>query len=533
MMVMQPGALLRRLPLWLGLLVCLLPGALVSGQAAVPVTTRGYDNARTGTTADERLLNPTTVAATTFGKLFSYPVTGHIYAQPLYLPAVDLPDQGQRNLVFIATMHNLIYAFDADQAEDALWIANLGEPFTRQIYPDLTGGEDGILSTPVIDPAAGVLYAVARHAAGERAVHRLHALDIRTGMFLPGSPVDITLSAPGRGRESVGGTVSLNSVDQLQRPALLLQDGYLYVAFGSANDYNIWHGWVAAFEAATLTLDAVFNTSPDSYQAGIWMGGGGISSDGEYLYVTAANGRNNLAAGGRDYGLSLLKLRHTPGQFVVADSFTPFDQETLSLIDSGLGSTAVMVAPGGQALITGGKDGNLYVFDRADLGGLEAEGQSLAQRVNCGVGIMYAQPVLWAQSPEVSSVFCWNDFDVQRAYRLDAASGLLEPQAASVGLLRNVNRPIGGMSLSWDGSDPLTGILWSLVAPSADVGNRAGVLVAVAASDLTRLLYTSEDVPERDSLGELAKFNVPMVANGRVYVPTFSGQVGVYGLLSQ
>lgn len=502
----------------------------------VNVLTNHYNIGRTGANLNESILNPSTVNVSQFGKLFTREVEGHIYAQPLYVQGITMPDNRKHNVLYIATMHNWVYAFDADDPNqpDPLWKVNLGTPFTKSVFFDIPGGEVGILSTPVIDLQSQTIYLVSRTQENDNAVYKLNALDIRTGEAKFGSPVVVDLSVPGTGLNHVNGIVHLNTNNQLQRTGLLLLNGYVYLGFGSNNDQGDWFGWLAAYHATTLEQAGIFNTTPNGYQGGIWMGGTGIASDSDYLYFAAANGKNTVVFGGRDYAQSLLKIKHNNGRFEVIDYYTPSNFDDLSNADSGLGSTGVVFIPNTNLMVAGGKDGNLYLVDQNSLGGFDPKQDQSLQIIYLGAGGMFVTPAAWETGPNGKpTVYAWNIEDTIKAYDVTNQNQRLIPQPATESTLKAVGRPVGGLTISSNGVAAETGILWLTVAPEANQNAEGrGALVALDPTDLKHLLWHSDQNRERDELGILSKFASPTVANGKVYVPTFSNTVVVYGLLN-
>jgi hypothetical protein len=243
--------------------------------SAADVLTYHNDNARTGQDLDETILNPSNVNSTDFGKVFTDAVDGAIYAQPLYMAHVTIPGQGVHNIVFVATENNSVYAFDADNPGPALWhdsLINPAEGITSvpstqawqvDLYPQV-----GITGTPVIDPTTGTLYVAAKTEtsapSGTTYAYTLHALDVSTGAEKFGGPVVVQPTVPGRGVGSIRGRVTFQAEYQLQRPALLLENGVVYVAFGSLGDHGPYHGWVVGYAANSLAQVAVFNDTPNS-----------------------------------------------------------------------------------------------------------------------------------------------------------------------------------------------------------------------------------------------------------------------------
>jgi len=280
---------------------CLCTAGLLTAQAQVNVLTYHNNNSRTGDNVNETVLSPTNVNSTLFGKLFSFPVDGHIYAQPLYVSGLNISGRGIHNVVFVATQHNSVYAFDADTNAapgGLLWHANLGPSAAT---PDPNFGarygsfgvilpEVGITGTPVIDPGSGTLYVDAFTHEGSSYFHKIHALSIADGSERSFSPRTVTASVPGTGVGGNGTTVFFEAKQQLQRAALTLANGIVYVAYGGYDDTDPFHGWIIGFNASTLQPlpNYVFNTTPNSPtnqfgpnagEGGIWMGGGGLSVD--------------------------------------------------------------------------------------------------------------------------------------------------------------------------------------------------------------------------------------------------------------
>ncbi|MCX6623985.1 MAG: choice-of-anchor D domain-containing protein, partial [Acidobacteria bacterium] len=351
---------------------------LRSGSATVAVSshpgvfTWQYEAGRTGQNRNELALTPDNVNPAQFGRRLRYAVDGQIYTQPLFVPGVLIPGRGRRNVVYVATSHNAVYAFDADGASSApLWSVSFGNPAVGLLpYDDSI--ELGITGTPVIDPVAGTLYAVTFSQENGAYVQRLHALDIATGGERGNSPKLIEAAVPGNGTGAGGGgNLAWSARHHLQRPGLLLLNGIVYVAFGGIQQ-TPYHGWLLAYDAATLEQVSAWNTTPDGYNGGIWMSGAAPAADGMgRLYLTTANGSFTANAGGVDYGDSIVML-NAPG-LTVADSFTPYNQAELDDQDVDLGAGGLLMPPEQPSgpprlLLGGGKGGTLYVLNRDSLG---------------------------------------------------------------------------------------------------------------------------------------------------------------------
>ena len=256
-------------------LLCLLlvsAGNVLLAQSGNPaIVTAQYGSGRTGANTTETILKTSNVTGSQFGKLFSWTVDGTIFAQPLYVPGVNIGGV-TRNVVYVATMHNSLYAFDANNPSGPLWKVSLGAPVPAGsglggACPATwaTGSELGIVSTPVIDQSTNTLYAVsASPAQGGGYQHYFHAINIVNGQEKAGSPITIQASVPGTGYNAVNGTVSMTPAStEIQRSALLLANGAVYAAFGNCGpDPDPWHGWVVAYNTSNLSQKFVFNSTP-------------------------------------------------------------------------------------------------------------------------------------------------------------------------------------------------------------------------------------------------------------------------------
>jgi hypothetical protein len=512
----------------------------VRALGSVNVLTRNYDNARTGANLSETVLRQSNVNASQFGKLFQLPVDDGVYAQILYASSVPIAG-GTRNVIYVATVNNSVYAFDADTAGAPLWQRNFngsGRP-TRNTevgsacgtYRDFTGNI-GIIGTPVIDGGTSTMYFVTRTVEGTSTVQRLRAVDITTGADRAGSPVVIAGSVAGTGEGSVNGTIAFNPATQNQRPALALASGHVYIGWASFCDTHPYHGWVISYDAATLARVGVFNATPNGNAAGIWMAGGGptIDASGD-LYVPTGNG---TFTAGVNFGESVLKL--SPGQVSRLDSFTPSDWSGLNSGDLDLGSAGTVLLPGTNLLVAGGKGGKGYLLNAASLGGNVAGDTQIPQvwsavdttvRPN-NTHHIHNSMVAW-NAPQGLNVYVWGENDFARIYRFNPSTQKLNIPAAVVGsVLPPIGMPGGIMSLSANGSGAGTGVLW-VSTPRAGDANQAvvpGILYALNAETLAQL-WSSTGVG--DDTYNMAKGTAPVVANGKVYVASLSNVVSVYG----
>ncbi len=535
------ATLLRKCGLVLppAVLILLVLVPLISEESEVNVLTQHNDNARTGANLKETILNTSNVSANQFGKVFSRSVDGQIYAQPLYVSQVSIPGQGVRNVVYVATMHNSVYAFDADDpnASVPLWHINLGSSVPWQDAdtpsPDINL-EIGITSTPVIDASSQTVYVVAKTKENGRYFQRLHALDITSGLEKAGGPVVIEASITGMGDGNENGIVRFDPLKHLNRPALLLLNGVIYIAFGSHADSDPYHGWVLGYSATTLQQVAVYNTTPNAKRAGIWQGGQGLAADDAgYIYLMTGNGTFDYDRGGSNLGNSFVKLDPSTGLDVV-DWFTPHNQAYLDEHDLDLGATGPLLLPSTHLVVGGGKEGMLYLLDTGNLGHFQSGNDNqIVQSFKAGPGLIYSSPVYWNSPQEGPLVYLWTENDFLKTFRLVNGRFETNPQAISAVAIPN-GRPGAMLSLSADGNTPGTGIIWASHPLNANANHvtQPGVLRAFDASDVSTELWNSQQDPICDAAGNFAKFSPPTVANGKVYLATFSNQLAVYGLRS-
>lgn len=518
----------------------LLLGGAVSQPARGQVLTSQYDNSRTGSNLHETALTPENVNVNQFGKIFSRQVAGAIYAQPLYLPALEIPGKGVHNVVFVVTEHDSVYAFDADgRSPEPLWKVNFlkedkgvtSVPFQDVGCPFIQP-EIGITSTPVIDPQSGTLYVLARTKEkaglfGKRHVQRLHALAVTTGAEKFGGPVEIRASIKGQGTGSTNGQLDFDPLRENQRSSLLLDHGNVYVAWASSCDAGPYHGWMMAYDAHTLAQVAVFNTSPDSGASGIWAADTGPAADGEgNVFFATGNGKFDVSSGGRDYGDSVIKLALVGRQLLVQDFFTPFNEKVLDEKDQDLGSGGPLLLPDQPGphphlLVLSGKGGTVYVLDRDRLGKHQPDSDSqIVQSFQGGPDENFGASAYW--NGHVYSIFSAN---VPQDFALVEGRLSSEPVLGS----RRFSDPGSTPTVSANGSK--NGIVWALSSKHwSDADRQPAVLYAFEASNLAHELYNSELNATRDRAGVALRFNIPTVANGRVYVGA-KGELDVYGLI--
>ncbi len=510
----------------------------VPAAAQVNVLTSRYNPARTGANLAETRLVPANVNVGQFGKRWSYAVDGLVFAQPLYASGVSLPGLGIHNVVYVATMNDTVYAFDAD-ANLLLWSVSVA-PATAGVTPvpiaDITGsntgnivGNVGIEGTPVIDPASQTLYLVARtKEPGPVYVQRLHALDMTTGAEKFGGPVALGGAVPGFATDGAAGKVAFTPKMPHQRAGLALANGWVVVAWASHNDIEPFHGWLMAYNAATLQPAAIYNTTPNGLGGGIWQAGTAPAVDAAgNVYVGTGNGDWD---GSANFGDSYLKLS-TGGSLALLDWFTPDNQAALNTDDFDLGSAGPMLIPGTSLMLGASKAGYFYLIDTRSLGHQQPGNTQISQVLQASVSEIRPGPVFWSDPALGPLIYVWGQNDVLRVYHFNGAT--IDPIPVALGGLTEPN-PGAVLALSANGSLTGTGILWASmpVSQSAGTGVVPGVLRAYDASNPATELWDSLQNRARDDLLTFAKFNPPTVANGKVYAASFSNAVMVYGPLA-
>ncbi len=534
--------------------------------AQVGVWTYHNNNLRTGLNSGETILNLMNVNPASFGKLFSYAVDGCVYGQPLYVPNVNIQGQGTHNVIFIATENATVYALDADSAGAAgglLWKTNLGlaavtttATFTNQNFGTRYNGnaytdiipQVGSTGTPVIDTNSGTLYVdVFTGIIGGGVTnyfHYLHALNITNGAETAFSPVVVSASVAGTGLDSTNGRVAFNARQELQRPALTLSGGIVYVAYAGYADTDPYHGWIIGFSATNLAqlTNYVFNTTPNATvgtfgahaaEGGIWMGGGGLCVDNNSnLFFMVGNGSfsatNNST--GTDFGDSFIKLTTTNG-LAVADYFTPWNQATFQSQDTDVGSGGLLLLPDQTGtypheMLGAGKQGQIYLLNRDQF----TAGNNHYDSTNVYDFIVQTNIGRIKASFDTPAYFNGRIYYASSGDNLKAIT-LTNGALAGNTILTNQNRtfsfPGATPSISANGTN--NGIVWLIQMP-ATLGN-PGTLVACNATNVATELYTSTNNASRDQLGAAVKFAAPTVADGKVFVGT-SNSVAVFGLLA-
>ena len=492
--------------------------------AQVNVLNVNYDNHQTGANLQETSLTPQ-INWNNFGKAGVFPVDGQVYAQPLYVTGVAIGG-ATYNVVYVATMNNSIFAFNADapQSPTPLWEVNLGTAVPAGIFnfTDILP-EIGILGTPAIDAVHQVLYVVADTlpSAASNPVFQLHALSLVDGHEMYGGPVQIAASVPGTGAGSSNGTIAFNAYWQLQRPGLMLANGVLYIAFGSHADAGNYQGWMLAYNPSTLQEKAVYNSAPNGRQAAFWHSGRAPAIDGPGD-VFAATGNGDWD-GVSNFGESVLHLSGV--NLALLDWYTPEDWSNLNDQDWDVGSAGLILIPGTNYLLSGGKSGLLYLVNYDSMGHLGANTTSTVQGVQVNTWGIFDM-VLWNNPSSGPVVYEYDPAGALKAFQIvsnQINSTILSqytPENASI---------YAGLALSANAGE--NGIIW-LVTGNQDADGDPATLYALDATNLARVLWNSGLNASRDQPGSFTKFAPPTVANGRVYVPTLSNEVAVYGPLT-
>ncbi len=559
------------------------------GHALIPsvsVLTQHNDNARTGGNTHELELNIDTVSSSRFGKLFTIPVDGNVWSQPLYRATVDLTEQGQgiRNALYVTTGNDSVYLFDADTGEP-LAHRSLGHPVPVPFADFTTGGgstavgsqcvynslpQIGITSTPVLDPATNTLYVVALTADEElqaeviaqcavqqdpKHVYReqLHALDSRTLQERQGSPVTVDPKY-----EYKGQAIPFAANRQLQRSSLLLSQGNIYLAFGSYQDRRPYYGWVISYDAATLSQRDVWIDTPEGSEikggglGGIWQSGQGLTADATgNVYLLTGNG-----PAGRHFQYANAAIELSPTLSVLS-SFRPASADALDHDDLDFSSSGAMLVPDTHFVVGGGKDGRVYVMKQGNLGGHAATNDVAFEDLtaipsedcaaeNGSIANLHSSVIYWKSATGAANLYLMGEADYLKKLELDEHSGTFSviaqsDERAACGM------PGGFLSVSSNGNRPKTAIVWANV-PTADSA-QAVVPANFYAYNAETLetLYRDDSRASLTSVEKFAKYVAPTVANGRVYQAAFgpadenlgslndhySGSVVVYGLKSK
>ena len=534
------------------------PGTSSPTPASVSITTWHVDNNRSGLNSQETALTPATVGAQSFGKLFSYLTDGYAYAEPLLISGVSIGGT-THNVLYVATENDSVYAFDADNYGSGapLWHVSLlqsGEtPLSGAIQP-----VQGVTSTPVIDPKTNTLYVVsAQTSTANPHTFRLHALDITSGAEKFGGPVVIQASLPGTGD---GGTTDTLTTSCVQRAALLLANGNIYIGFGGCV-----RGWLLAYSASTLAQVGVFTSSPNlngentnASAGGIWMGGGGpVADSAGNVYVVTGNGPWD---GQTAYGDSILKFSPT---LQLEDYFTPDDYQYMDCNDDDLGSGGLLLIPGTTELLAGGKTCTMYLINSANMGHEQANDAGATQTLVWGQGLSngaaYSATCNDSAGTETANVTSYEIFGTSAFYNNYIYLGVTPEEPASPGGVRqfqysgtltpgayttpNILQGTRGTTPFISSNGSSDGILWMIDTGSPLQGSggtapTSAILRAYDADMFPNEIYNSA-TNSADAAGYGIKFTSPIVANGKVYISTGhdlttatnpQGEIDVYGL---
>lgn len=509
---------------------------VLCATCAADVVTYHNDNSRTGQYLNETILTPANVNSSSFGKLFTLPVDSVIDAQPLYLSSVTISGS-THNVIYTVTENDSVYAFDADTGTQLWHVSVLGSGETpsdtrgcSQITPTI-----GVTSTPVIDRSSGpngTIYVVAMSKAGSTYFQRIHALDITTGQEEFGGPVVVQARYPGTGDNSHNGFVIFNPAQYAERAGLLLLNGVIYTAWTSHCDDRPYTGWVIGYSESTLAQTSVLNVTPNGSEGAIWQTGGGLASDGTSIYFLDANGTfdTTLNSGGfpskGDYGNGVLRLAIKNNQLRVADYFNMYNTVSESDADEDLGSGGILLLPpmkdssGTTHLLAigAGKDTNIYIVDRTNLGKFNPNSNNIYQELAGALdGGMWAMPAYYK-----GSLYFGPQGNNLMQFQFSNAKLSTSPTSASSAVFEY---PGSTPAVSANGSS--NGIVWAIEHSSPSV------LHAYSASSLQQELYNSNQAAGgRDQFGDASHFGTPIIANGKVYVGTTNG-VAVFGLLGQ
>ena len=524
----------------------------------ISVLTQHNDNTRAGLNNHETSLNTSNVNAAKFGQLFILPVDDQVYAQPLVVGNLTI-GSGNHNVVYVATVNNSVYAFDGDNGK-LYWqknytAAGMRTPKASDMnsgwcapYTDIAN-KIGIVGTPVIDSVAQTIYFVSRSTDGTKFLQHLHAVNIANGSEQPGSPITISASVPGTGDGNMSNVVSFDPLRNNQRQGLALVKGVVYISYSSHCDWNPYHGWILGYNAKTLAQTAVYNDTPDGEGGGIWQSGQGIAADGDgNLYITTGNG---TAGKGNDYTFtsngtddngpnpdptnlrnrseSAVKLTPSGSTLQVTSYFTPSNYYNLNINDLDYGVMGTFLIPNTDLYFTGCKDGNIYVLNKDNMGDYSSGVNAIQQTIPLSTSF-HCQPAYYRGSKN-EFAYVWSENDQLRALSFNRGSNTF----ATNQIVSTENGPVGGcgadLSVSSNGTVDGTGIVWAAYAVSGDAANAVspGILRAFDANDITKELWNSKQSTS-DYVGNYAKFSSPTIANGKVYLATFSNQVVVYGL---
>ncbi len=492
------------------------------------VLTAEYDNNRTTANNSETVLSPATVTPATFGKIGSWALDGQVVGQPLYVPGVGNGSKST-NILYVATMNNTVYALNADAPGSApLWQVNLGPAVPLNyagVCPAYFSARTplGILSTPVIDGDKKMIYVVAANPVPNQQAytHTLYALDLATGAQKHGGSVVISGSVPGTGTTSANGTLTLGptTTNLIQRPALLLANGIVSVAFsGCGPDPSPYHGWVVGYNGANLKQEFVYNTTPNGDEGGIWQAGRGLVGDASgSIYFEAGNGTADL---GPDFGESFVKLSTN---VQIQSWFTPNNAQTLSDLDLDLSTTSPLLTPDTNLLVGSGKQGLIYVLNAAALGEGGNAVQTFLDGPGCNAlsnnGGCRVHSLAYWKNAGPSQLYVWGVNQTLQDFSFANGQFSNAPVAQNA---QTAGYPGGILTVTSAAGVPATGIVWALTPDG---------LHAFAAANVGSELWNSNGNAARDGLAGSYHFEQYTVVAGKVFVPDTQNRVVVYGLL--
>jgi hypothetical protein len=523
----------------------------------VNILSQHYDNNRSGANLSETTLTPSVVSGSTFGHLYDYSVNADVYAQPLYYANLSIGG-GTHNVLFVATMNDTVYAFDAD-TNSTYWsntyVPSGEAPPTIDQIDGLTTsnivGNVGIEGTPVIDGSSNVMYFVTRtrNTSSGTFYQRLHGVSITTGTDIAGSPVTISASVSGTGNGSSGGTLSFNPQHENQRPGLALANGNVIISWAGHEDQEPWHGWVISYSETTLAQTGHFCSTPNAYGGGIWDASQApaVDSNGN-VYVMTGNGTYDGTTD-QDYGDSIVKLSTSSGlSSEPTDWFTPDGSTNIGTQgadnptnednkDLDLGSAGPMLIPGASQVFGGGKLGILYLVSTTSMGHEVLNNTQIVQdweampEDSCGYHHIHGAPVYFNNSTNGAHIYVWGENNPGEAFAYSGGKFSTSPSSkTTVYAPTSGNCGMPGDILAVSANGETNGILWAncIYTGNADHNpdGQAGILYAYDATNLGTQLWSTQ-------YGHIAKYVVPVIDNGKVYQPTFAdGVVRVYGVSS-
>ena len=495
------------------------------------VSTYHNDNSRSGIYSSETTLTPANVNVVSFGKVASVPVQGLVFAQPLYIDNITTSDGKTHKLAIVATEHDQVYGIDTDTYQ-VLWQRNLLDTQgsattipTDDVNCNVLGNEVGVTGTPVIDPDSETVYVVAamkETAQGQpEYFQKIYALDLTTGLDRV-SPV--TIASPSG---SQYGSARFDPLLNLQRSALLLDDGNVYVSWASHCDNGSYTGWVIGFSSTTLALTSAWTPDPSGLSGGMWMSGGGPAADSSgNIFQAVGNGWSDPSTGGSNFGDSVVRLSASGSNLSVADYFMPYNYDKMYSDDLDLGAGGPILLPSQTGarfpslMVTGGKDGTIYLLNRANLGQWHANDDSqVVQSFQITNSSVFSTPLFWNNT----LYYGLGQFPLQ-AFAFDPSTETFNTTPVSS----------SSMDMSWPGVTPSMSsnngsdaVLWVLQAS----GNN-GILQAFDPTNLSTELYDTEQSPDRDRTDGSVRFAIPTVAGGKVFIGS-QNALDIYGLLSQ